>query len=118
MALDSNHITKKARAAYRQFWRYPVGGRGNGGALELRGYETCRFKGAALRPRQGGAAPSRRLGLPQMLGDGLSPRANVELLIDMPDMSVNGGVGQAEFVGDLLVEITFGQQLKDLGFAR
>ena len=50
----------------------------------------------------------------QIFRHGLGPRADVQFLEDAFDVSVDGPVGDLQFLGDFFVKIAFGQEIKDL----
>src|SRR5436305_1047250 len=53
-------------------------------------------------PRRAGALRSALS--PQKLGDGFGSRADLKFFVNAPDISVDGFVADAEFLGDFLVQ--------------
>jgi len=68
-----------------------------------------------LRPAAGRTAGRST---PEKFGDGLRPGAYLEFFVDPADVGVDGLVGDAEFLGDFLVEEALGQEIQDLVFPR
>src|SRR5205807_8127700 len=54
----------------------------------------------------------------EILGDGLGAGADVKFAVDVTDVSVHGLEGDGEQVGDFLVGVTSGQQIKNFPFTR
>lgn len=71
--------------------------------------------GQLLRPAAGRTAGRST---PEKFGDGLRPGAYLEFFVDPADVGVDGLVGDAEFLGDFLVEEALGQEIQDLVFPR
>src|SRR5271168_4361127 len=46
----------------------------------------------------------------QMFGDGFGAGADVEFFVDVPDMGVDGGVGNLHLISDFLVEKALGEE--------
>lgn len=55
--------------------------------------------------------------LAQMFNHRFGARAHLELLINMADMRVDGRVTYPHGISDFFVEIAFGEEFNDLGFA-
>src|SRR6516162_5537150 len=53
-----------------------------------------------------------------MSGDGFRARADMQFLIDMPYMSMDGGVAEAHAIGYFLVQIPFRKKVEHFRFAR
>ena len=56
--------------------------------------------------------------MPQMPRAGFSARAEVQLLVDMADVGVDGGVAKTHLISNFFVKVAFSQQVENFGFSR
>src|SRR5687767_2311158 len=52
------------------------------------------------------------------LGDGLGAGMDVKFLVNVPDVSVDGGDAETQGFGDFLIEVSLRQQFEHFAFAR
>src|SRR5579859_8212288 len=53
----------------------------------------------------------------EIFGDRFGARADVELIVDVPDVPLDGVEADVQLGGDFLIETTLGQEFKDLQLA-